>query len=97
MFIAQPASSYDQVLKLLTSSVQFIGEMYKAGLFIFLWIFKICLGDRSFSDVRKIIQEEINPRSRRPYIRPAVNQTLATGYSFTLSSKTSKFTTQRTS
>ena len=53
--------------------------MYKPGLFIFLWIFKICLGDPSFSDVRKIIKEEINPRSRRPYIRPAVNQTLATG------------------
>ena len=79
MFIAKPGASYELVLKLLTSSVQLIGEMYKAGLFIFLWIFKICLGDRSFSDVRKIIQEEINPGSRRPYIRPAVNQTQATG------------------
>ena len=52
--------------------------MFLAEIFLFLCLCKTCEGKQSFSDVRKIIIEKIKPGSRSTYIRPAINQSLAT-------------------
>ena len=52
--------------------------MFRTSIFPFLWFFQSCQSKESFEDVRRIILEKIKPDSRRPYIRPAVDQSLAT-------------------
>ena len=51
--------------------------MFRTCIFLYFCFGPTCQGE-SFSDVRRIIIEEIKPGSRRPYIRPAVDQSIPT-------------------